>query len=329
MSLKDKLRLFVRHNRVILFGRLMFEALCETCSHTKHLGAADMLSDEVKFAADLRIRTHAIEKGMSIGSARVGFGQPKVLALIDDLFLFIRKFPTASIDEAVCVIERYIAYNAGRGCDMPEVKARYEQLLKAYKLRTPLNVGIRELKYSETAEAAQASFDVFSHSRYSIRDFGTDTVVDFKDIIGAIDMARKAPSACNRQPARAHIFKGEAAHKLLDFQGGCKGFANDMQYALLVTADMRQYFINERHQMYVDGGLFAMELLLSLHYKGLATIPLTTSYKSMKTRRMRKEFDIPSYEVPVMIIGVGAFKDEYKVAVSHRNPVEDYYCEHH
>lgn len=328
MSIKRKLRLFLRHNRVILFVRLMFEALCETCCHTKHLGAADMLSDEVKFAADLRIRTHAIEKGMSIGSARVGFGQPKVLALIDDLFLYIRRFPSVQIDEAICVIEQYISYNNSHGCDVPEVKKRYNQLKEVYQKLTPMSVGINMLERDDVQKAAGASFDIFSQSRYSIRDFDKNTVVAIDDIITAIDIARKTPSACNRQPARAHIYKGEKAHRLLDFQGGCKGFLEDMQYAVMITADMRYYFINERHQMYVDGGLFAMDLLLSLHYKGVATIPLTTSFKSMKTRRLCKMFDIPLYEVPIMIIGVGAFKDRYKVAVSHRNPVEDYYCIH-
>lgn len=328
MRLKERVRLFIRHNRVILLFRLMLEAFFEACSQSKHLGASNMMHDEVKFAADLCIRTHAIEKGMSIGSVRMGFGQPKVLALIDDLLLYVSRFPSASIDESMAVIANYIDFNRSNGCPVEAVEARYEVLKKAYTLREEMAAGIATCSKADTIEATKAPFDVFSQSRCSIRDFDTRAVVDLNDIIAAIDIARKTPSACNRQSAFAHIYEGVKAHQLFDFQGGTNGFGHDMQYAVLITADMRRYFINERHQMFVDGGLFAMDLLLALHYKGLATIPLTTAYKTNQTRKLKKIFAIPSNEVPVMIIGVGAYKESYKVAVSHRNPVESYYQVH-
>lgn len=328
MKLKERVRLFVRHNRVILLFRLLLESINEAWSQSKHLGASRMMNDEVKFAADLCIRAHAIEKGMSIGSVRIGFGQPKVLSLIDDLMLYVSRFPQASIDEFVAVIESYIAFNREHGCAVESVETRYDALKKVYKLRENLQAGIAVRNRAETLAAANAPFDAFSHSRCSVRDFDTQVAVSLDDVIAAIDVARKAPSACNRQSARAHIYQGDKAHQLLDFQGGCNGFGHDMQYALLVTADMRSYFINERHQMYVDGGLFAMDLLLSLHHKGLATIPLTTAYKSGRTALLKKNFNIPSNEVPIMIIGIGAYKETYKVAVSHRSPVESYYTLH-
>lgn len=328
MKLKERVRQFIRHNSIILFFRLLADAVLEAYSQSRHLGASRMMHDEVKFAADLCIRTHAIEKGMSIGSVRVGFGQPKVLSLIDDLLIYVSRFPSAQIDESMAVIERYIAFNCHNGCNVEQVASRYEQLKKAYAMRENIEAGIATCNRAETLQAANASFDLFSQSRYSIRDFDPQGVIDENDIIAAIDIARKAPSACNRQPACAHIYKGKKAHELFDFQGGCNGFGQDMSYAILVTADMRRYFINERHQMYVDGGLFAMELLLSLHYKGVATIPLTTAYKTMRTRLLKKRFGIAANEVPIMIIGVGAYKESYKVAVSHRNPVASYYKMH-
>ncbi len=328
MSIKDRLRRCIRHNRFILFGRLLCEAVREAYDLSCHLGASQMLRDEVKFAADLQIRVHAIEKGLSLGSCRPGFGQPKVVALLEDLSLYITRFKDANIDEAVGVITQYIAYNRSHGVDLTSIVALYDRLLQAYKLCHNLQVGIEMKERNHTLEAAGASFEQFSASRYSVRDFDPCGVVEMQDILSAIDIARKAPSACNRQPACAHIYTGEKAQALFDFQGGCKGFSQDMQYAILVTADMRRYFIQERHQVYVDGGLFAMELLLSLHHKGLATIPLTTAFKGGVTRRMKRTFDIPANEVPIVLIGVGAYKESYKVAVSLRNSVETYYKMH-
>lgn len=328
MNIKERARRYIRHNRVILFCRLLGETFTEACIQSKHLGASQMLGDKVKFGADLKIRVHAIEKGMSIGTCRPGFGVPKVEALIRDLVLYVTRFPEEDIDEALCVIERYIAYNEAHNADMRLIKEQYDALLSLHGLRNELSVGIVERCKADTLAAQQGDFAQLSASRFSIRDYDPHAVVDEKDILAALDMARKAPSACNRQSAHAHIFKGDKAQALFDYQGGCKGFSQDMRYAVLVTADMRNYFINERHQMYVDGALYAMHLLLSLHYKGLATIPLTTAFKSGMTRRMLKKFDIPAHEVPVMLIGVGGYKEVYKVAVSHRKPLSSYYTMH-
>lgn len=41
-------------------------------------------------------------------------------------------------------------------------------------------------------------------------------------------------------------------------------------------------------------------------------------------KKIKQEMRIPSYEVPVLLIGVGTFKDDYKVAVSHRYMYKDY-----
>ncbi len=328
MTLKERVRRYLRHNKAVLFIRLLHEAICETYSLTRHLGVSQMFSNEVKFAADLQIRVHAIEKGLSIGSCRAGFGQPKVQSLINDLSRYISSFPQANIDEAIGVIDRYIDYNRQQGIDMSIIEAQYEKLCRIYEIKNSYEVGIAEKQRSDILEATKADFATFSTSRFSIRDFAPEGKVDINSIVAAIEIARKAPSACNRQSAKAHIFNGKKAQELFDFQGGCKGFSQDIPYAILVTADMRRYFFNERHQMYVDGSLFAMQLLLSLHYKGLATIPLTTAFKGGVTRRILKKFDVPQNEVPIMIIGVGEYKERYKVAISHRQPTQEYYQIH-
>ena len=87
---------------------------------------------------------------------------------------------------------------------------------------------------------------------------------------------------------------------------------------------MRNYGFYEQNLPFVDGGLYAMNLLYSLHYYGLATIPLTMGHKWRITKKIKQEMRIPSYEVPVLLIGVGTFKDDYKVAVSHRYMYKDY-----
>ena len=67
-----------------------------------------------------------------------------------------------------------------------------------------------------------------------------------------------------------------------------------------------------------------MNLLYALHYEELAAIPLTMGQKQGKLREIKKLMNIPEYEMPCVLIGVGSYKDLYKVAVSKRKNFMDY-----
>lgn len=97
-----------------------------------------------------------------------------------------------------------------------------------------------------------------------------------------------------------------------------------MQFAILICGDIRGYNINELYQLYVDGGIYSMNLLYALHYLGVAAIPLTMAHKKSRTKLIKKRLDIPENEMPVLLIGVGSYKEQYKVAVSERKSFEEY-----
>lgn len=91
-------------------------------------------------------------------------------------------------------------------------------------------------------------------------------------------MAQQTPSACNRQGWKTHIFQGENSHKLIEWQGGCHGFEDQVNTSILVTTDLRAFLFYEVHQAYVDGGLYAMNLINALHSLGIGTIPLSVAF---------------------------------------------------
>ena len=85
----------------------------------------------------------------------------------------------------------------------------------------------------------KASFDVFSQSRFSVRDFG-DIPINREDIEKALKLCERTPSACNRQSQHIHIYLNKAdVEKIGKLQMGCNGFYEDMQGAILVCSDMR------------------------------------------------------------------------------------------
>ena len=89
-----------------------------------------------------------------------------------------------------------------------------------------------------------------------------------------------------------------------------------------MTADRRAFLYYETHQPYVDGGMYAMNLLNALHFKGLGTIPLSCGFEAEKLPGLR-DFGIPDYEVPVLVIGIGCMEPHFHVAASVRKPVSE------
>lgn len=321
MNIKD----YLKNSRAILFLRLLNEKFQEVVLLTKHIANGNRYNDKDKLLTDLAIRTHAIEKGMSIGKVKVGFGQPKVISLLRDLRHYLAIGGSRVFVSEVCsVINKYVAFNESLGADMTIVKTEFCSFCEKNSIEIVDNAGIYLLNRIETEAKLKSSFDIFSQSRFSIRDFGTIRI-PIESIKSALVLAEKTPSACNRQSWRVHIYSDESIrNKIFSLQGGCKGFWKDMQYAILICGDIRGYNINELSQVYVDGGIYAMNLLYSLHFEGAATIPLTMGHKQKTMRNIKRKMNLPDNEVPIILIGVGSYKDKYKVAVSARHEYKSY-----
>ena len=154
------------------------------------------------------------------------------------------------------------------------------------------------------------------------QELGAGTAGLFQDQSAeALALAARTPSACNRQAWHTHIFFGEDAHELLRMQGGCNGFCEDIPCCIVVTADMKGFLGHEPFQCYIDGGLYAQNLINALHFVGLGSIPLSCGFMSSQLLHMQKRFNIPANEVMIVIIGTGVMYDEMKIAESTRRPI--------
>jgi nitroreductase len=141
-----------------------------------------------------------------------------------------------------------------------------------------------------------------------------------------IKSAQSAPSACNRQSVKVFHVKGEERCKgILDIQGGSKGFSqvNDV---LIVASDLSLYTnALEVNTCYVDSGLFAMNLLLALHYYKIGSCPLLWNDETERGEQLRKIVSIPEkYEI-ALVIPIGYYPEEVKYSVSKRKEVFEVY----
>ena len=266
-----------------------------------------------------------MEKGMSIGNARPGFGKAKAADLLSDLQNFLDAGGSKSVAGEICsVIDKYVDYNALLGADMSDIKHLYCKFIDANSIPVNDYGGYLTLRKDDIFAALHRGFPSFAKSRYAVRDFGNEKI-SLEEIEKALQIAEKAPSACNRQSWKVHVYsKGPMYTKLLELQGGNRGFGQDMQYAILVCCDLMYYRFFEMNQLFVDGGLYAMSLLYALHHCGIASIPLTMSQRMSLIRRVIREMGLPEGEMPVLVIGVGSYKDEFRVAKSERVAYKNY-----
>lgn len=319
MSMKS----WLANTKLVLAIRVFWEKLLEAFYLTKYLSSG--LSDWRKIESVLHVKVHALEKGMSIGAVKVGFGKVKYYEIIGELQHYLNIGGRLNFANDACsVLNQYVNFNKQLGADMKDVESSLENFITANQIELSDNGGVLELTNEEIKSASVKDFAVFSQIRYSVRDFGKEPIL-LETIKDALKMCERTPSACNRQSWRIHIYSGdEVREKLFDFQGGNKGFSQDMQYAILVCGDMNRYRFYELSQVYVDGGLYAMNLMYALNFKNVATIPLTMSMRMKKVFKLHNTFNVPKNELPVILIGAGSYKDRFRVAKSNRYSFNDY-----
>ncbi len=309
---------------------LSIQFFMETFSYWKRLcrynASIRTDKDMRKMQYTLLRENHIIEKGMSMRNTRHGFGQAKVGALIERLGKYNRRYGQTDRDFLIyplSTIKEYIAYQHRDNVEITDIEKRFQQLcgeigMSAESLVIPS--GIERKKADELREQARKDFPSLLYSRHSIRYFQEELPTK-ETLERALELASRTPSACNRQAWHTHVYFGNDVHELLRMQEGCKGFCDDIHCCIVVTADMKGFLKHEPFQCYIDGGLYAQNLINALHHVGLGTIPLSCGFMSDKLLAMQKRFGIPENEVMIVIIGTGVMPDEMKIAISTRRPI--------
>lgn len=281
-------------------------------------------NDIEKMQYTLLRENHTIEKGLSLKNPRKGFGQQKVLKLLKRLNKYFDVYGKTDKEFLIYplgTIKHYIHYTKSTGVEIPIIEREYKILMeKSGFVDVKEQGGIIQVSKDEILKKCNSSFESLLNSRHSIRYFSKETVT--KDIIEkALNLAQRTPSACNRQGWHTHVFQGEESVRLIKWQGGSHGFEDEIRTSILVTANLKAFLYYEIHQAYVDGGLYAMNLVNALHSLGLGTIPLSCGFTHSKLKGL-KQFNISENEVPIVIIGVGYLLDKFNVAISKRKDIK-------
>lgn len=313
----------------LIFLKMIPSMVGEYWNFAKHCARAKMSKNPEKLLTDILMVSHALEKGLSIHNKKKGFGVSKLEVLVNGLQRYIDKYGYSDkILMPLSVANHIIIYHKSAGYTdntLEKCQNKIESILKSInKTNTDLSKGgYITLRRENMISLCNENFENLCRGRYSFRHFSEEYVSD-EIIVSALDIAKKSPSACNRQSYRVHVYDGKKKDDVLYSQGGARSFYKEASRAIVVTADMERYFLSEAHLGYVDGALFAMSLIYALTYLGVASIPLTICQPQNVVNKFIKDFGIPENEYPVLVIAIGNYPDSAEISKSERYEVSDF-----
>lgn len=278
--------------------------------------------DEQSNLTSLLIISHVLEKGITMPDRRPGFGYDRVRDLIFRCKDIISRFGYGSIElqSAIADLKQYKDIHRDSNFILPEdIDKGIDEMVQYLSFED----GNCWITTKENYFKATRGFKEFAESRHSVRWFD-ESEVDEEKLMAAIKLAQTAPSACNRQATRVKIISTPEGKKLCcDLQNGNRGFGYKADKWLLITSELSAWSQNYPFDPYVDGGIFAMNLLYALHYYGIVACTLNAHLTPEQRDMLQKELGYPESEVPVVFIIIGNPVDSFMVPKSRRLKVSD------
>lgn len=271
-------------------------------------------------ATKIRLLAHALEKGLSLPKPKKGFGKEKVLHLIrlcDEYASNLNHKDKQAILIAEGVISAYIKFQKQNDFDLSFIPIdRYNKFLSSMAPGGVLQI--------DRSKIVTDSFERIAFARHSLRYF-SDRKITEEDILKVVRIAQTAPSACNRQPIRVFACIDQIKiDEIIKHHGGIRGFGKPT-VIFVIAGDLSLYQNEyERNTVFIDAGLFSMNLLYSLESCNIASCPIIWGSNQCDDVFMNKLLGIPDSHKICILIAAGYFPgDKYNVAASIRRPVED------
>jgi len=181
-------------------------------------------------------------------------------------------------------------------------------------------------KYNEleTNPLTFEEFSQFIEIRRSTRWFNQTPVCRNK-IKQAITLASQAPSACNRQPYEFYVVDQQPLlSKVSKLAIGGGGFASNIPCLIAVVGDYSCYeHERDRHVIYIDASLAAMQFMQALPTLGLASCPMNWPELSVVDNKISRLLKLPNYKKTIMLIAVGEPELDGGVPYSQKKSAEE------
>lgn len=281
-------REFDREHRAVLLGRLQFN---------------QRLRGKGLNNAFLRRNVHRLEKGLIMRPRRATFGE-------DYIGPTVQYFSNASNDGAVNGQQRWANDVLTEYFSAVNSTPRIDSAKRAFSGTQHPDETNRCVPYPHNQlPDCPISYDdltVLFRRRRSVRWY-QDKPVSNELIEQAVKAAALAPSACNRQPFRFYVSNGlDKAAEVAKCAGGTAGFYDNLPCVIAVVGDLGCYpEARDRHVVYIDGSLAAMQLMLALESLGLSSCSINWPDVEERERQLAKILGLAFQERTVMLLAVG------------------------
>lgn len=269
---------------------------------------------------NLRRDIHRIEKGLSYPSYKKIFAADYILNTVNNFNICLED---GLLDEstkswAYSVLKLYFEV-ISEFSDYPNVesaKALFQKISNGIEI-------LKETPYpSSSRPISNITYDELlnlSIRRRSVRYF-TEKEVSIDVVRKAYDIAKYAPSACNRQAFQFLFYNDpEIVKKLSAVPGGVSGY--ELPSVVVVVGRYDGYFdIRDINAPIIDSSLAIMSFLYAAETLGLGTVCINWPNLLDREEKIRKIINIESSEVVVMLIGLGYPLDTGKVPFSGKRP---------
>tara|TARA_R110002033_G_scaffold13319_17_gene39683 strand:- start:5523 stop:6632 length:1110 start_codon:yes stop_codon:yes gene_type:complete len=282
----------------------------------------------------LRRNTHRIEKGLSMSPRRAIFAQEYILETVDCFALCIdlTQLCNEELSWAHDVLSYY--FKVVKHTDVisdanfifESAQARYTAKYITARDSVSSLDQTPKIPYTKhqliKSDISAEQFHSLCVQRRSVRWF-TDELVPDEILNQAITTAALAPSACNRQPFNFYVAnETELATQVAKLAGGTVGFAENIPCTIVVVGDLSAYALErDRHLIYLDGALAAMQLMLALETLGLSSCPINWPDIEVPENKMAKLLKLESYQRPIMLIAIGYAKESGMIPYSQKKTI--------
>lgn len=290
--------------------------------HLRHSVSNNRFPQREQLLSRIILEYHSVEKGLTMPEPRVGFGQKKIIDLCRNIIDYIKEYSQedTQIQHSLGVIKEYVDFHLSNGykLDSSTDKA-IKNLFEILSDRSFPSTSQVSSNRSDYFAYSNSNFFEFSKSRRSLRSLKS-VVVPLEKVTQVLSLAATTPSSCNRQPWRTYNFTNiDKISEILELQGGNRGFGHLVHNLIVIAASLYPYnHIQERNQAFIDGGMYAMNLLYSFHFYQLGACILNCSGTPEKDKRLRELCGIPDSEVMISIIIYGEPTDTFKTPISKR-----------
>lgn len=283
-------RKFDREHKAVLSGRVNYQRT---------------LVDIGQSSALLRRNIHRLEKGLIMRPRKKTFARDYIFETVEIYKNCVESGQLCG-DElkwASDVISNYFGAVESQGI-VATSKQNFLQIYSAPQ-NSELSIPYIHEELPESDISYDQLYQLFKRRR-SVRWF-LDKAVESEKIEKAVRAASLAPSACNRLPYRFHVANDkELASEIAEFAIGTSGFSQNFPCLIVIVGDLSSYpFERDRHLIYIDASLAAMQLMLSLESLGLSSCPINWPDIDDREEKLGRKLALEDYERATMLLAVG------------------------